>query len=58
VGHPRYPNSPGGPANVSPVLRRLIVLAVHHGGRLASLDQRLSTRAVRGADACLLRIPV
>jgi len=26
--------------------------------RLASLDQRLSTRAVRGADACLLRITV
>ncbi|MFN7899698.1 MAG: TA system VapC family ribonuclease toxin [Synechococcaceae cyanobacterium] len=95
VGHPRYPNSPGGPAKVSPVLRRLIAhpghvfwpeapsllalphvdpaglidpgqvtdtyllaLAVHHGGRLASLDQRLSTRAVRSGDACLLRIPV
>lgn len=36
----------------------LIALAVHHGGRLASLDQRLSTRAVRGGDACLLPIPV
>jgi hypothetical protein len=47
---------PGGPAKVIPVLRRLIVLAVHHGGRL---DQRLSTRVVRGCDACLLlRIPV
>ena len=29
VGHPRYPNSPGGPAKVSPVLRRLIAHPGH-----------------------------
>lgn len=34
----------------------LLALAVHHGGRLATLDQRLSTRAVSGEDHALVRI--
>jgi len=34
----------------------LLALAVHHGGRLASLDQRLSTRAVSGGEGALERI--
>ena len=38
--------------------RYLLALAVHHGGRLATLDQRLSTRAVSGGDHALERINV
>ena len=34
----------------------LLALAVHHGGRLATLDQRLSTRAVSAGDHALERI--
>jgi len=34
----------------------LLALAVHHGGRLATLDQRLSTRAVSGGEGALERI--
>jgi len=31
----------------------LLALAVHNGGRLATFDRRLSTRAVKGGDAAL-----
>ncbi len=31
----------------------LLALAVHNGGRLASFDRRLSTRAVKGGDSAL-----
>lgn len=31
----------------------LLALAVRHGGRLATMDRRLSTRAVRGGKAAL-----
>ena len=31
----------------------LLALAVHHGGRLATLDQRLSTEAVTGGAEAL-----
>lgn len=35
----------------------LLALAVSRGGRLATFDRRLSTRAVRGGDAGLCLIP-
>ena len=35
----------------------LLALAVAHGGQLATLDRRLSTRAVRGGKAALHIIP-
>jgi hypothetical protein len=84
VGNPRYPNSPGSPSAVIPIVARLrehpghrfwsddlsliaselisadeiatpaqvtdtylLALAVAHGGALATLDRRLSARAVR-----------
>jgi uncharacterized protein len=83
VGNPRYPNSPGSPAAVVPIVARLrdhpghafwsdglsligselvspdeiatpaqvtdtylLALAIAHGGALATLDRRLSPRAV------------
>jgi len=93
LGHPRYPNSPGSPALVAPLVASLLrhpdhhfwpddlsllssrqilpeeildsgrvtdiyllALAVHHRGRLASLDQRLSTRSVISGEGALERI--
>ena len=84
VGNPRYPNSPGSPSAVVPIVAKLreipghsfwaddislidsklvspdeiatpaqvtdtylLALAVAHGGALATLDRRLSTKAVR-----------
>lgn len=35
----------------------LLALAVSRGGRLATFDRRLATRAVRGGEAALLQIP-
>lgn len=93
VGNPRYPNSPGTPAAVAPVLlglreRRghvfwsddvslldtnvtnserllsagqitdsyLLALARHHGGQLATFDQRLIVDAVHHGARSLHRI--
>lgn len=90
VGHPRYPNTPGSPAEVAAVVlglrtvaghlfwpddislfdanhvdperlltpgqvadSYLLALAVAHQGRLATLDRRLSTNAVKGGKAAL-----
>lgn len=91
VGHPKYPNTPGSPAQVAAIVTQLralpghrfwpdnismvdadhvdatqvltskqvtdtylLALAVAHGGRLATFDRRLATRAVRGGKAALL----
>lgn len=35
----------------------LLALAVRHGGRLATLDRRLSPRSVRGGNVALMQIP-
>jgi toxin-antitoxin system PIN domain toxin len=93
LGNPRYPNSPGGPAAVMPLLESmlahpchvfwpdalswtghavvepqlllhhgqitktyLLALAVHHRGRLVSLDARLTTRPVPGGERALCLI--
>ncbi len=90
VGHPKYPNTPGSPAQVAAIVQRLkalpghvfwpddislvgsdqvtsasiltpgqvtdsylLALAVAHQGRLATLDRRLSTKAVRGGETAL-----
>lgn len=90
VGNPRYPNSPGSPAAVVPIVAGLrdhhghtfwsddlsligsglvspaeiatpgqvtdtylLALALAHGGALATLDRRLSTKAVRGGRSAL-----
>ena len=90
VGHPKYPNTPGSPATVEPILAGLrgagrhtfwqddmslvasdmveigkvltsaqvtdtylLALAVARGGKLATLDRRLSPAAVRGGKAAL-----
>ena len=95
LGNPRYPNSPGSPAAVMPLLAGLLAhpdhvfwpddlswsgntviqgdqvlghgqitdtyllaLAVHHQGRLISLDGRLSAAAVSGGRQALCLIPV
>ena len=94
VGHPKYPNTPGAPAVVAPVLQGLcampghlfwpddislldpshadatrilahghvtdtylLALAMVHGGKLATLDRRLSTAAVPRGAASLCQIP-
>lgn len=93
VGHSRYPNSPGSPAAVAPILLALralpghrfwadtismldpahldtarlsshsqvtdsylLALAQAHGGRLASMDQRLVVDAVPGGKDALTLI--
>ena len=90
LGQPRYPNSPGPPAVVAPLVAELIrhpqhqfwpdslsllgqssvdvsrlldasqltdtyllALAVHHGGRLVSVDRRLSCQGVAGGREAL-----
>ena len=68
LGQPRYPNSPGPPAVVAPLMAELIrhpqhqfwpdslsllALAVHHGGRLVSFDRRLSYEGVAGGREAL-----
>lgn len=90
VGHSRYPNTPGSPAEAAAIVRRVCALDGHHfwpddvdmfgggvldpaeirtsgqvtdsyllalatarGGRLATFDRKLSTRAVRGGRAAL-----
>jgi toxin-antitoxin system PIN domain toxin len=90
VGHPKYPNSPGSPAALAPILAGLrgagghafwqndisliasdaidvgkvltsaqvtdtylLALAAARGGKLATLDRRLSPAAVRGGNAAL-----
>ena len=68
LGQPRYPNSPGPPAVVDPLMAELIrhpqhqfwpdslsllALAVHHGGRLVSFDRRLSYEGVAGGREAL-----
>jgi uncharacterized protein len=90
VGHPKYPNSPGSPAAVAPLVGRLralpghvfwkddfsviacdlvdvaalatsaqvtdtylLALAVANNGQLATLDRRLSPKAVRRGAAAL-----
>lgn len=94
VGYPKYLNTPGSPAIVAEVLRRLCALDGHQfwaddlslidtpnvnttkllksdqitdtyllalaavkGGRLATLDRKLSTVAVEGGQKALLIIP-
>jgi uncharacterized protein len=91
LGHAGYPNTPGPPASVAPIIRRLcehrdhvfwpdeislltmpavdiaalgasrsltdtylLALAVSRGGRLVTLDRRLSTAAVRGGKDGLI----
>ena len=93
LSNPRYPNSPGGPAAMMPLIQAmlshqdhrfwpddlcwttdavlqaelflhhgqitdayLLALAVHRGGRLVSLDARLSAQAVPGGEAALCLI--
>ncbi|MEB3259392.1 MAG: TA system VapC family ribonuclease toxin [Cyanobacteriota bacterium] len=95
LGQPRYPNSPGPPAVVAPLVTALIrhprhrfwpdalslldpslvdadrlleagqltdvyllALAVHHGGQLVTLDQRLNSAAVVGGSEALLLIEI
>ena len=90
VGHPRYPNSTGSPAEAATLMRQLcaldghtfwpddidvfgndvldpaeirtpaqvtdsylLALAAARGGKLATLDRRLSVRAVRGGRSAL-----
>lgn len=90
VGNPKYPNTPGSPAAVAPIVAQfrtlpghvfwsddlslvgsalidaqkiltsaqvtdsyLLGLAVAKGGRLATFNRRLSTKAVKGGDAAL-----
>lgn len=90
AGHPKYPNSPGSPALVAPIVRRLcglpghvfwrddislltsdlvnidevktpgqltdtylLALAAVNAGQLATLDRRLSPKAVRHGRAAL-----
>jgi len=91
LGHPRYPNSPGPPAVVAPLLQGLLAhprhrfwpddlslltgtvvlherlldsaqltdayllaLAVHHAGKLVTLDRRLQGDGVRGGAEALV----
>ncbi|MEN9866968.1 MAG: hypothetical protein RL748_2558 [Pseudomonadota bacterium] len=90
VGSPRYPNSPGSPASVVPIISGILALAGHefwpddvslldetkillphlihsaqvtdsyllalavaHGGKLASFDRRMATKAVVGGAQAL-----
>ncbi len=90
VGHPKYPNTSGSPAEAAAIMSQLrtltgyvfwpddisllgaahvdpvhirtpgqvtdtylLALAVAHGGRLATFDRRLSTKAVKGGKAAL-----
>ena len=69
LGNPRYPNSPGRPAVVAPLLQgwrassrhrfwahglSLLALAVHHGGCLVTLDRRLQAELVEGGREALV----
>jgi uncharacterized protein len=93
VGHPRYPNTPGSPAEVAEIMQRLcsldghkfwpdrvnlfggevidaseirtsaqvtdsylLALAASQGGKLATFDRKLSSRAVRGGRGALFLI--
>jgi len=66
LGQPRYPNSPGPPAAVAPLVAELIrhaqhqfwpdslsLLALHHGDRLVSFVRRLSCEGVAGGRQAL-----